>query len=149
MSLKKRIESDFVAAYKAKDAVRLAVLRHMKTAISTRQAELGRDKEVTEDDVLALVARQLKQRQDSVDQYAKAGRQDLADVEAAEMEVLRAYMPAQLGEEETVAAVEAAIAACAATSVKDMGRVMQTVMNDYKGRVDGKKLSELVRARLA
>ena len=147
MSIKGRIESDYIAAYKAKDSVRLSVLRHIKTAIKNREVELLRP--VTDDDCLELVARQIKQRKESIDQYAKHGRADLAEVEQAELGVLVDYMPQPLTEEELAQAIETLIRETGAAGPKDMGKVMQALALAYKGRYDGKKASEAVRARLS
>ncbi len=147
MSLLSKIEKDYIQAYKAKDTVKVAVLRHLKTAIKNRMVELG--KELTDDDVLELVSKQVKQRRDSVDQYEKAGRNDLADVEKAELVALDDYMPKQLSEEELAAAVEKAVADTGAQGMKDMGTVMKALMQAHKGQFDGGKASALVKARLS
>jgi uncharacterized protein YqeY len=148
MSLLQKIDKDYIEAYKAKATVKVAVLRHLKTAIKTRLAE-GKDATVTDDDVLDLIAKQVKQRKDSFDQYTKAGRDDLAKVEAEELAELELYLPKQLSDEELAAAIEKAVADLGATGVQDMGKVMQAVLNAHKGQVDGKKASALVRSRLS
>ncbi|GAB6035670.1 GatB/YqeY domain-containing protein [Fundidesulfovibrio butyratiphilus] len=147
MSLSQRIETDFVAAYKAKDDVRVAVLRMLKTAAKNKQVELRRP--LADDELLDVLAKQVKQRQESIDQFSQAGRNDLADKERAELEVLRDYLPQALTAEETAKAVDQAVASLGATSLKDMGKVMQAVLGANKGRVDGKLVSELVKARLS
>ncbi len=147
MSIKGRIESDYIAAYKAKDTVRLAVLRHLKTAIKNREVELLRP--VSDDDCLELIARQIKQRKESIDQYAKHGRGDLAEVEQAELGVLVDYMPQPLTDEELAQAIETLIRETGAAGPKDMGKVMQALTAAFKGRYDGKKASDAVRARLS
>ncbi|MBL3582727.1 GatB/YqeY domain-containing protein [Oleidesulfovibrio alaskensis] len=146
MTLSSRIETDYIAAYKAKDSLRLGVLRLLKTAVKNLQVEKMRP--LTEDEVLEVVIRQTKQRQDSIEQYTAAGRQDLADTEAAELEILKDYMPAQIGEDELAALVEKTIADLGASGMQDMGKVMNAIMADYKGRVDGKALSGMVRTKL-
>lgn len=148
MSLLQKIDADYIEAYKAKATVKVAVLRHLKTAIKTRMAE-GRDKGVTDDDVLDLIAKQVKQRKDSFEQYTKAGRDDLAKVEAEELGELEQYLPRPLDDEELAAAIDKAVADLGATGVQDMGKVMQAVLNAHKGQVDGKKASALVRSRLS
>lgn len=148
MSLLQKIDDDYIAAYKAKATVKVAVLRHLKTAIKTRMAE-GRGSEITDDDVLDLIARQVKQRKDSFDQYTKAGRDDLARVEAEELAELEGYLPTPLGDDELAAAIDRAVAEVGATGMQDMGRVMQALLNAHKGQVDGKKASALVRSRLS
>jgi uncharacterized protein YqeY len=142
-----RIESDYIAAYKAKDSVRLAVLRHLKTAAKNRSVEVLRP--LTDDDLLEIIGRQLKQRRESIEQYEKHGRPELAAVESAELAVLNDYMPAQLSDAELAQAIDALVTETGAASLKDMGKVMQALSNNYKGRYDGKKASEAVRARLA
>lgn len=147
MSIKGRIESDYIVAYKAKDTVRLAVLRLLKTAVKNREVELLRP--ASDDDCLELIVRQIKQRKESIDQYVKHGRPDLAEVEQAELGVLADYMPQPLGDEELAQAIETLIRETGAAGPKDMGKVMQALTAAYKGRYDGKKASDAVRARLS
>ena len=142
-----RLESDYIAAYKAKDTVRVAVLRLLKTAIKNRAVEVLRP--LTDDDMLELLAREIKQRRESTEQYEKHGRAELAANEAAELKVLREYMPAPLTAEELAQAVDRLAVETGANSPKDMGKVMQALAQAYKGRYDGKKASEAVRSRLA
>lgn len=146
MNLSERIEKDYVTAYKAKDAVRLGVLRMLKTAAKNVQVALMRP--VTEPELLDVLLKQAKQRQDSIEQFTAAGRTDLADKEQAELAILRDYLPVPLEGGELDAAIAEAIAQTGAKGPQDMGRVMQTIMNAHKGRVDGKALSAAVRARL-
>ncbi|WP_243359394.1 GatB/YqeY domain-containing protein [Fundidesulfovibrio terrae] len=146
MTLQEQIEKDFLVAYKAKEEVRVAVLRMLKTAAKNRQVELLRP--LADEEVLEVIARQVKQRQESIEQFRLAGRGEMADREAAEMAVLKGYLPTQLSPEETAAAVDAAIAETGASSAKEMGKVMQAVMAKHKGRIDGKVVNELVRQRL-
>ncbi|HMM38151.1 MAG TPA: GatB/YqeY domain-containing protein [Desulfovibrio sp.] len=147
MGLQARIESDFVAAYKAKESVKVAVLRMLKTAIKNRQVELCRPLE--DGEILDVIAKQVKQRRESIEQFNAGHRPDLAEKEAAELEQLADYLPKALSDEELAAAVDTAIAALGASGLKDMGRVMQAVMEAHKGQVDGKKASALVRGRLS
>jgi len=146
MTLQEQIEKDFLVAYKAKEEVRVAVLRMLKTAAKNRQVELMRP--LADEEVLEVIARQVKQRQESIDQFRQAGRDEMADREQAEMVCLQGYLPTQLTPEETSAAVDAAIAETGAASAKEMGKVMQAVMARHKGVIDGKVVSELVRQRL-
>lgn len=148
MSLIEQIDKDYIAAYKAKDDVKKTVLRHLKTAIKNRIVEVKGDT-LSDEDVLDLVAKQIKQRKDSIEQYEAAGRPELAEVEAIEAEALSAYMPAQLSQEELEAAVDKAVSDLGASSMQDMGKVMQAIMAAHKGQVDGKALSALVRSRLS
>jgi uncharacterized protein YqeY len=147
MALQARIETDFVTAYKAKETVRVAVLRMLKTAIKNRQVELCRP--LSDGEILDVIAKQVKQRRESIDQFTSGNRPDLAEKEARELEELTAYMPKALTEEELAAAIDAVVQDLGAASLKDMGRVMQAVLEAHKGQVDGKKASELVRARLS
>ncbi|NDV27376.1 GatB/YqeY domain-containing protein [Desulfovibrio sp. JC010] len=148
MSLIEQIDKDYIAAYKAKDDVKKTVLRHLKTAIKNRIVEVKGDT-LSDDDVLDLVAKQIKQRKDSIEQYNSAGRPELAEIEAVEIEALSGYMPEQLSEEEVAAAIDKAIADTGASSMQDMGKVMKIITETYKGQVDGKVASGLVRARLS
>jgi len=147
MSIQGRIESDYIVAYKAKDTVRLAVLRHLKTAAKNREVEFLRP--LTDDDLLDLISRQVKQRKDSIEQYEKHGRNDLAAVEVAELAVLQDYMPKPLTEAELAETIDRLVAETGASGPKDMGKVMQAMTLGYKGRYDGKMASEAVRSRLS
>jgi len=147
MTIQGRIESDYIVAYKAKDTVRLAVLRHLKAAAKNRAVEVLRP--LSDDDLLEIVSRQIKQRRESIEQYEKHGRPELASVEAAELVVLQEYMPSALTDSELAAAIESLIAETGAQTPKDMGKVMQGLTAAYKGRYDGKKASEAVRTRLS
>jgi uncharacterized protein YqeY len=147
MTIQERIDSDYITAYKAKDSVRLAVLRHLKTAAKNRSTEVLRP--LTDDDLLEIIGRQMKQRRESVEQFEKHGRAELAANEAAEIEVLKDYMPTPLSDDELAQAIDRLVAETGACSPKDMGRVMQALTQGFKGRFDGKKASEAVRARLS
>jgi uncharacterized protein YqeY len=150
MNLSARIEQDYIAVYKAKDGLRLSVLRLVKTAAKNMLVELKRPGgELSDAELCAVLVKQAKQRQDSIEQFRAASRHDLADKEEAELRVLQDYLPKPLSQEELETAVSAAIAETGASSPKDMGRVMQMLTTEYAGRVDGKNLSGLVRARLA
>lgn len=146
MTLTQQLEQDYIAAYKAKDSVRLNVLRLLKTALKHFQVEHLR--EPTDDDVLAVIGRQCKQRQDSVEQYKAVGRPELAEQEAAEYAILCAYLPPKLEADELARAVSEAVAATGAVSMKDMGKVMQALNTRHKGRIDGKAASEEARKAL-
>ena len=146
MSITDQIEQEFVTAYKAKDAERVAVLRLLKTAIKNRQVELLRP--LTEAEVLEVVGRQAKQRRESIEQFSAAGRMDLADKEERELTILKDYLPQALSPEELEAAVVKAIAETGASTPKDMGKVMKAVMEAHKGRVDGGTVQALVRSKL-
>lgn len=150
MTLSQRIESDYIAAYKAKEQLKLDVLRLLKTAAKNLLVELKRPGgTLSDEEMMDVILRQGKQRQDSIEQFRAANRPDLADREAAELVVLQEYLPQPLSQEELTSAIEAAVAETGATSPKEMGAVMNAIMAQYKGRVDGKALSAAVRARLA
>ena len=148
MSLNEQIASDLTAAMKARDAPRLSALRMLKAAVTNKGVEKGRDLEDAE--VLQVVASLVKQRRDSIEQFTKGGRQDLADKEAAEIRVLESYLPPSADPAVVERAVIEAIAETGATSPKDMGRVMKAAMTKLAGQsVDGKSVNELVRQKLA
>ena len=146
MSLSQQIQSDYLAAYKAKDALRLSVLRHLKTAATNLSVELKRD--VNDDELLDVVLKQAKQRQDSIEQFKAGGRDDLAAIEEAELLVLKDYLPQMLEGAELEKAVNEAMQKTGASAARDMGKVMASLMEDYKGRLDGKAVSALVRSKL-
>jgi uncharacterized protein YqeY len=147
MSLEQTLGADIVTAMKAKDATKLTALRMLKTALTNKSIEKGRALESAEE--LAVVSMLVKQRRDSIDQFTKGGRTDLADKEQAEIAILNTYLPASASDDEIVAAVTAAIAETGATSAKDMGKVMKAVLAGLAGKtVDGKKVSETVKAKL-
>jgi len=147
MSLKQQIISDMTAAMKAKDAARTSTLRMVKAAITNREKEGGG--ELTDEDVQKLLRSQVKQRRDSVEQFQKAGRQELADKEQAEIVIIEAYLPQAAAQEEIDEAVAGAITETGAASMKDMGTVMKAAMAKLAGKnADGKAVSETVKAKL-
>lgn len=147
MTLSQRIEADYITAYKAKDSVRLTVLRLLKTAAKNLVVE-RRQRPLEEGDWLDLVSKQCKQRQDSIEQYRAANRPDLAEVEEAELVILRSYMPEQMSGDELAAAINGFIIQLGASGPKDMGKVMQALTAAHKGQYDGKEASEKVRQAL-
>ena len=147
MNLTARIDSDFLAAMRARDELVVGVLRMLKAAAKMRQVELKRP--LADDELFDVLAKQAKQRKESIEQFAKANRTDLVDKEERELAVLLAYLPAPLSDAELAAAVDAAVAELDARSMKDMGRVVQAVLAAHKGRVEGKRVSDAVKARLA
>ena len=148
MSLSEQIVSDLTAAMKAQDAQRTSTLRMVKAAMMNRKIEQG--SELSDDDVQKLLRSLVKQRRDSIEQYEKAGRQELVDKEAAEITVIEAYLPQAASADEIEAAVGAAIAEAGATSMKDMGKVMKAVQAALAGKnADGKQVSEIVKAKLS
>ncbi len=148
MTLKDKIIADMTAAMKAKDAARTSTLRMVKAAIMHREKEGAG--ELSDDDVLKLLRSQMKQRRDSVEQYQKAGRQDLADKETAEIAVIEFYLPQGASEAEIEQAVTDAITETGATSMKEMGAVMKAAMTNLAGKnADGKTVSETVKKKLS
>ena len=148
MALKDQIISDMTAAMKAKDAARTSTLRMVKAAIMHREKEGG--DALTDEDVMKLLRSQMKQRRDSVEQYQKAGRQDLVDKEQAELAIIETYLPQAASQEEIDQAVAAAIAETGASSMKDMGAVMKAAMANLAGKnADGKAVSEAVKSKLS
>lgn len=144
------IMEDLKAAMKAKDTVALSTLRALKTALTNTAIESGnKDNIVDETTALALVRKQIKQRQDSIEQFLSANRPELAESEKAEISVLEKYLPAALSDTEVDAIVDAAIHETGATSKADMGKVMGIVQAKAAGRADGKTLSQAVMKRLS
>jgi len=148
MSLSKQIVTDLTAAMKAQDAARTSTLRMVKAAMMNRQIEKGA--ELDDDDMQKLLRSLVKQRRDSIEQYEKAGRQELVDKEAAEIAVIETYLPVAASREEIEQAVMAAIAATGASSMKDMGGVMKAVQAALAGKnADGRTISEVVKSKLS
>ena len=148
MSLEQTLSADIVTAMKAKDASRLTPLRMLKTALTNKSIEKGRALEAAEE--LQVVSQLVKQRRDSIEQFTRGGRADLADKEQAEIVILDTYLPPSASDDEIATAVAAAITETGATSPKDMGRVMKAVMAALAGKtVDGKKVNEAVRKILS
>jgi uncharacterized protein len=148
MTLKETIIADLTAAMKAKDAEKLSTLRMVKASLTNKQIEKGSD--LTDEEVTKALQSLLKQRRDSIEQYEKAGRTELAAKENAEVSVIQAYLPQAASAEEIAAAVDAAVAETAAASMKDMGNVMKATMANLAGKnADGKAVSDAVKARLS
>ena len=150
MSLKDRISDEIKTAMKAKDKLRLETVRGIKKVIIEKESDIrasGRE-ELTEDEELAIVMQLAKQRRDSIKQFTDAGRDELAEKEAKELTILEEYLPAQLSDADIEAAVEEAIAAVGASGPRDMGKVMGPVMQKLKGKADGGKVQEIVKAKL-
>ena len=147
MSLEQQLSADIATAMKAKDAARLTPLRMLKAALMNKSVEKNRALEAGEE--LQVVSTLVKQRRDSIEQFTNGGRTDLADKERAEIAILETYLPPSVSVEEIEQVVAQAIADTGATGPKDMGKVMKAVMAALTGKtVDGKTISERVRARL-
>jgi hypothetical protein len=148
MSLKERITSDLTAAMKAKDAARLSTLRMVKAAVQNREIEKGG--ELTDEEMTKALQSLVKQRRDSVEQYEKAGRAELAEKERAEIVVIEEYLPRAASREEIEQAVAAVVAELGATSMKEMGAVMKATQARLAGRhADGRAVSEIVKSKLS
>jgi uncharacterized protein len=147
MSLKARITEDMKAAMKAKEAGKLAAIRLLLAAVKQKEV----DERIELDDIAvgAVIEKLVKQRKDSVSQYEAAGRQDLADVEKAEITILAAYLPEKMGADEMAAAVAAAVAETGAKSPADMGKLMAVLKPRLAGKADMAEISKLVKAALA
>ena len=147
MALRERLNDDIKSAMKAREQDKLGALRLLLSAVKQREV----DERITLDDagVVATIEKMIKQRKDSIAQYEKAQRQDLADKEKFEISVLEAYMPTQLSEAEVAAVIDAAVASTGARSAADMGKVMGVVKPQLAGRADMGKASALVKAKLS
>ncbi len=146
MSLKQRIMEDMKEAMKAKDTARVSTLRLLLSEIKNK--EIDKRGELSDDEVLAVIQKAVKQRRESIEQYKKAGREDLAEKESKELEILESYLPQPLTEEELEAIIDEAIKEVGATSPRDMGKVMKVVMPKVRGRADGKVVNQKVREKL-
>ena len=147
MGLKEQITEDMKAAMRAKDTVKLGTIRLLTAAI--KQKEVDERVEVTDAHVLAIVEKMIKQRKDSISQFEAGGRQDLADIEKAELAILSVYMPAALSDAEVQAEVAAAVAEVGATGPQDMGKLMAVLKPKLAGRADMTVVSALVKAALS
>ena len=147
MSLKDQITEDMKTAMRAKDSRRLGTIRLLQAAMKQKEV----DERVTLDDamVIAIVDKLIKQRKDSIDAFTKAGRQDLVDIEEAEMKVLQVYLPARLSADEVAAEVKAIVAELGASGPGDMGKVMGAVKQRLAGKADMGAVSAAVKAALA
>ena len=147
MSLKDKIIGDLTHAMKAKDANRLSVLRMVKASIMNRQIEKGAD--LTDEEITKALQSLVKQRKDSIEQYERAGRIELAEKEQSELVVLEDYLPQAASKEEIENAIAEAIAETGASSIKEMGAVMKAAQTRLAGKsADGKLVSEIVKAKL-
>ena len=146
MTLLNQLSEDVKAAMRAGENLRRDTLRMVLAAMKNRRIEVGED--LDDDQQLAVLLSAVKSRTDSVTQYEANGRQDLADQERAEIEVIQGYLPKQLGEEETAEVVRAKIAELGLTSKKEMGQLMKAIMADHKGTVDGKLVQQFAAQEL-
>jgi len=152
MSLTERVQKDMVAAMRSKEELRLSTLRMMKAALQSKRMEMriAKDANLEEKDELQVLSTMIKQHKDSIEQFTKGNRPELAQKEAEEITIIEAYMPKAVGEEEIVATVRAVIAEMGSPTMKDMGAVMKNAKAKFgDARVDGKVLSEAVKKQLA
>lgn len=146
--LEEKILNDYKQAMKAKDAFKSSVLSYLRAEIMN--VAIAKKKKTLEDnDCLAVIKKQIKQHQDSISQFKQGNRNDLADKEAREMEILQAYLPPQLSEDELKKLIEEIVNSTGAQGLKDMGKVMKEVTAQIVGRADGKLVSALVKERLS
>ena len=147
MTLKKKMDQEMILSAKAKDKLRLSALRMLKSGLHNREIDLKR--ELNEAEFLQLLSAMVKQRRDSIEQFAKGGRTDLVEKEETELKVIQEFMPTPMSETELDAMIAEAIRETGAASVRDMGKVMATLMPKVAGKADGKMVGEKVKARLS
>jgi uncharacterized protein YqeY len=147
MSIKDQLNNDLKDAMKSKDKLRTETLRGLKSAIKYAEIEAGTD--FGDEDVLAVIGKQAKQRRDSIAEFEKAQRTDLVEKETAELAILEQYLPAQLSEAEIKEKAEVVIAELGVSDMKGMGQVMKSLMVELKGQADGKIVNQVVRELLS
>jgi uncharacterized protein len=143
----KQISSDIVKAMKGKEKERLTVLRSLKSALKNKEIDIK--KELDDDGCIAVLHSQVKMRKQAIELYVQGGREELAEQERKEIEIIKSYLPQPLSESELTAETEAIIAELGADSMKDMGAVMKALKEKLKSRADGKLLSSIVRSKLS
>ena len=142
MSLQEKLNTDLKAAMRARDELRLLVLRSVLSSMN--YAEIAKQKKLDDGGVIEVIGKEIKQRRESIEAYDKGNRQDLSDKEKAELAILQEYMPAQMSREEITAIVEKVIAEVDAKGPGDKGRVMQKLMPQVKGKADGNEVNGIV-----
>ena len=147
--LKNRLQSDLTTALKAHDELRLATIRMTLSAVTSEEVSGKQARELSDDDVIRVIGREAKKRRESAEAFAAAGRQELADRELAEGQVLDGYLPAQLSDDEIADLVRSAVAEAGATEPRQMGAVMKLVQPAVAGRADGRRVSDEVKRQLA
>jgi uncharacterized protein YqeY len=140
--LTEKIRTDLTSAMKAQEKDRLSTIRMLQSAIKNEQINLGH--ELSDEEAMSVIRKAVKQRQDSVEQYTKGNRPELAAKEQAEIDILKTYLPPELSDEELESGIREIIASTGAQSKKDMGKVMKEATARFKGRADGKKIQEIV-----
>lgn len=144
MPLKEQLTTDLTDAMREGDDVRKSTLRMLMSAIKNAEVAGNERKELTDDQVMQVIGKQVKQRKESIDEFQKAGRQDLVDKETAEMAVLQAYMPEQMGRDEIAAEVRKVIEEVGAKGPADKGKVMQVLMPRLSGKAEGREINAVV-----
>lgn len=144
MKLKEKINSDLITAMKAKEEVKTSALRMLKAAIMKFEVSGKEKRDATDEEVLQIVGKEVKQRKDSIEAYRKGGRDDLAQNEETEMKILQTYLPAQLSEEELRSLISQVISQTGASGKGDFGKVIGAVMAQAKGKAEGQVVSRLV-----
>lgn len=147
MSIKENLDRDLKEALKSKDEARLSAIRMLKAAIRNKEVELIK-KELDDSTIFQVLSKMIKQREESIEQFEKGGRKELADKERKELKILNAYLPQQMTEAEILVQIEEAVKEVSAESPKDMGRVMKVLVPKLAGRADVKLVSGLVQKRL-
>jgi len=142
MKLTEQVRADLTEAMKARDAEKLSTLRMLQSAFKYQQIESGH--ELSDEEAMTVIRKAVKQRQDSIEQYTKGNRPELAEKERSEMELLKTYLPPELTDDEIESGVREIIASTGAQSKKDMGKVMKEATAKFKGRADGKRIQEIV-----
>lgn len=141
-ALTDKVRADMTEAMKAQEKERLSTLRMLQSALKNEQINVGH--ELSDEEAMTVIRKAMKQRQDSIEQFTNAGRTEMAEKERVEMELLKTYLPAELSAEELESGVREIIASTGAQSKKDLGKVMKEATARFKGRVDGKKVQEVV-----
>ena len=148
MSLYQQIEKDFVQALKNKDEAKISTLRMLKTAIKNKEIEQGKEKKLDDGLIFQIIANEIKSRKQAIAEYEKGKRDELAQKEKQEIEILQKYLPKQLSKQEIERIAEKIINQIGAQEPKDMGRVMAEIMPQVRGKADGALVSEIVREKL-
>jgi uncharacterized protein len=148
MSLKVKIMDELKEAMKSKDQLKLSTLRFLNSQIKNKEIDL-RPNAISDEDIVSVIKKSVKQRQDSIEQYQNANRQDLADNEIAELKILETYLPSMMGPDQVKTLVQQAIQETGAKDAKDMGKVMKAVLSKTNGQADNKLVSELVKQALS
>ena len=147
MSLMEKVEKDIIDAMKTKDTVKVSTLRMLKSAVTNYLIQAKKDK-IEDADLTGIIAKQAKQRKESLESFEKAGRKELADKEKTELAILEAYLPKQLSDDELLAEVKKAVETSGAAGPADMGKLMKVLMPAIQGRADGKRIQQAVKSIL-